>query len=418
MAEEARVALASSPRDWVLRLHRHLADHGGASVRTTALQASDVLREPVDVLVADDTTSFLTLRLVNELHARGVRVLGVHDAADERGEAELAALDVDEMLPADATTEQFVAAVVALATAARAAARLEAGPEVDPPSAVDQAAADGEVTRAHGHVCVVAGTSGGVGATEVALGLAWALAHRGAHPILVDADELAPSLAQRLALPLYPNMRAAVDAATRSERDVAATLRHHGPLPVLCGLSMGSDWMELRPTEVRDVIEVLSGIASHVVVNVASCAEDLADHGGPARFATTRALLAAADQVVGVTLPTPLGVARSLEWLATARTLRHDPAHMVVNRAPRSRFRLDEVEREIRRSALVAGLHVLPADERVATAGWDGKPVGAGPFARAVMGLAGVLLPRAGRPARPSTRRPRRRAGSTGGRTP
>ena len=372
MAEEARVALASSPRDWVLRVHRHLADHGGASVRTTALQASDVLREPVDVLVADDTTSFLTLRLVNELHARGVRVLGVHDVDDERGRVELAALDVDEMLPGDASTEQFVATVVALATAARAAAQLTDGRDLETGLAEAITPSGASPLGSRGHVCAVAGASGGVGATEVALGLAWTLAHRGAHPVLVDADELAPSLAQRLGLPLYPNLRAAVDAATRSERDVAAMLRTHGPLPVLCGLSMTPDWAELRPSEVRDVVEILAAFGTHVVVNVASCAEDLSAQGGPPRFGTTRALLEAADQVVGVTLPSPLGVARALEWLATVRTLRHDLPHMVLNRAPRARFRLEEVERELRRSAPVAGVHVLPADERVARAGWEG----------------------------------------------
>ncbi len=409
MAEEARVALASSPRDWVLRLHRHLADHGGATVRVTALQASDVLRETVDVAIFDDTTSFATLRLVNELHARGVRVLGVHDPGDERGRAELAGLDVDEMRPSDASTEQFVASVVALATAARAADRLRSVPLDE--DALDPAPKTAPTTApARGHVCVVAGTSGGVGATEVALGLAWALAHRSAHPILVDADELAPSLAQRLGLPLYPNLRAAVDAATRSGRDVAATLRRHGPLPVLCGLSMAPDWAELRAGEVSDVVGILAGIASHVIVNVASNAEDLAGYGGPPRFGTTRALLGSADQVVGVTVPTPLGVARALEWLATVRGLRHDPPHLVLNRAPRSRFKLDEVERELRRSARVAAVHVLPADERVGSAGGEGKPDPAGPFARGVAALAGTLLPRSARPVPPAVRPGRRRA--------
>lgn len=58
---------------------------------------------------------------------------------------------------------------------------------------------------------------------------------------------------------------------------------------------MAPDWAELRAPEVVDVVAILAGIASHVVVNVASNAEDLSGHGGPPRFGTTRALLESAD---------------------------------------------------------------------------------------------------------------------------
>ncbi|MEX0657860.1 MAG: hypothetical protein WD080_01885, partial [Egibacteraceae bacterium] len=79
MTGEPEIALAASPRDWAQRLHRHLADHGGARVRATVLHPHDALAETYAVLVVDDTTSFLSHRLLDELRRTGRRVLGVYD---------------------------------------------------------------------------------------------------------------------------------------------------------------------------------------------------------------------------------------------------------------------------------------------------------------------------------------------------
>ena len=76
---EPVLALAASPCDWARRLHRHVTDHGGALVRSTVLHPHDTLAEAYDVLVADDTTSFLTRNLVEQLRAQGRRILGVFD---------------------------------------------------------------------------------------------------------------------------------------------------------------------------------------------------------------------------------------------------------------------------------------------------------------------------------------------------
>jgi hypothetical protein len=84
---EPRIAIAASPREWAQRLHRHVADHGGALVRATVLHPKDALVEDVDVLVVDDVTSFLSPRLVDELHrseGEGLVRIGTGDVGRRR----------------------------------------------------------------------------------------------------------------------------------------------------------------------------------------------------------------------------------------------------------------------------------------------------------------------------------------------
>nr|MDP8977476.1 hypothetical protein [Actinomycetota bacterium] len=126
---DAELAIVASPRPWAQRLHRFVADHGGARVRTTVLHADDALAERYDVLVVDDTTSFLTRRLVSRVRDGGRRVLGVFDPEDPRGKGELVELGVDDMIEREASPREFLVAI--------------AGLLVDAPTATFAAAATG-----------------------------------------------------------------------------------------------------------------------------------------------------------------------------------------------------------------------------------------------------------------------------------
>lgn len=398
MIREPEIALAASPRDWAQRLHRHLADHGGARVRATVLHPHDVLAERYDVLVVDDTTSFLSHRLLDELRQAGRRVLGVYDPDDPGGKGELTELGVDVVLAADAATAEFLEAVTAL-SAECASREAHAAPAVDTP-----ADTQGDRPAARGQVTVVGGPPGGCGATEVAVALATAVGRRGQPCVLLDADEVAPSVAQRLALPTYPNMRVAVDAVEAATGDLGQALTpvDGGRFWALPGLARPADWPETRASEVVTVARALARPGVHVLADVAHRVEDLTGSGGPPRYASTRALLATADAIIGVGTASPVGVARLLDWVADVRAVAGaTPLHLVCNRAPTSRFKRGEVAAELRRTVASASLTFVPADKRVEAASWACALVEAGPFTRAVGALAGAALPApAGRPPR------------------
>ncbi|HWB70757.1 MAG TPA: hypothetical protein VG452_00940 [Egibacteraceae bacterium] len=409
--QEPVIALAATPRDWAQRLHRHVADHGGARVRATVLHPQDALAERYDVFVVDDTTSFCTRHLLDELRRRGHRVLGVYDPDDPAGKSDLLELGADDAIDRFASAEQFLTAIGELAARAGPDSGADdlvgdlagrSGPDAPPPVT--------SPVQAAGRITAVGGPPGGCGATEVAIALAALLGARSGGCALVDADEVAPSLAQRLGLALYPNLRAAVDALQHRSGSVDDALLAvpGGRFALLAGLSNPRDWQELRPAETLDVVGHLARSHSNVVVNVGHRVEELPGVAGPPRYGQTRALLGAADAIVGVGLPTPVGVARLLEWIADVRAIAAaTPIHLVINRTPPGPFKRDEVERELCRSFLPASLSFLPEDPRVGEAAWAGGLVCRGSFAKAAAGVAGLVVPELAA----TGRRPRTRGG-------
>ena len=97
---EPAIVLANSSRRWMDQLHFFVVDHGGALVAGYALSAEEALSSGADVLVIDDTCSFLNRRLVDELHGAGITVLGVFEPTD--GAAGIDRLQALVLLPASA----------------------------------------------------------------------------------------------------------------------------------------------------------------------------------------------------------------------------------------------------------------------------------------------------------------------------
>jgi MinD-like ATPase involved in chromosome partitioning or flagellar assembly len=388
---EPQIVLAASPREWAQRLHRHVADHGGGRVRATVLHPHEALAEHCDVFLADDTTSFLSRHLVSQLQQLGRRVLGVYDGDDAAGKGELLDLGVDDVIARDAPAGEFVEAIAALASGAgsdeftRMVATLEpaapAPPELRP------------TTAKIGRLIAVGAPPGGCGATEVALAVAAAAGRHGHRTVLLDGDETAPALAQRLGVRPYPNLRSAVAAVEHADGRLEDSLvPTQAGFAVLPGLSAPRDWTHVRPHEVTDVAERLLSLPADVIANLGARLEDLGAHG-PGRYAVSRALLARADSLLCVGLPSPVGVARLLSWLVQARSIApRTPVRVAFNRTPPSRFRRREVEREVRRVLNPDDLVFLPEDARVGEAAWAGGVVGDGPFTHAVQPLAATLL--------------------------
>lgn len=392
---EPAVMLAHSIRGWAQELHFFLMDHGGALVRGYVMSPEDAVAERYDVLLVDDVTSFLSTRLVGTLQRNGVRVIGVYDAADPAGTGKqrLIELGVDEALADTTPPAEFVEAI------SRIAGPLAGdSPELDSlfHSIAERGAGDAEGrdrprrTR-RGFIVAVAAATGGAGATEIAVELAVALRTRDQATVVVDVDEQAPSVAQRLGLGLHPNIRTAVDAVHHGTGGLPDTL-HRIPatgIEVLSGLPNPRDWFELRSGEVAEVLAELARTRPYVVANVGPRIEDLPESGGPARFAVTRATLSLADIVVLVGSTAPVGVTRVVDWLADGRSLiTGKPLHIVLNQHPGSAFIAAEIENELRRTVVPQSISVIPFDKRVLRAAWDGEFVAKGPFTKSMAKVA------------------------------
>ncbi len=368
---EPEVALAFTPDPWVEDLHRHLSDHGGARVRALVVEPSVALDESYDVLVAGHRWPPLTRAFIEDVHARGRAVLGVHDREEPASRAHLAELGVDAILESDAGADGFVRAIAAAAGPRPNGARV-AAPQPAPPRA--------------GRLLVVGGPPG-VGRTEVAVHLA--AARRGA--VLLDADDVAPAIAARLALAIEPNVCTAVDAVEHGRGTIDACVQQTRDVAVVAGMPHARAWSQLRAGEVMRVADALAASYPLVVADGAGALDSLTVNNR-ARFALARALVAGADLVVGVCDASPHGVARFLAWVAELRELASEvPLVVVVNRAPAERFRRAELYDEIASCAGVQEIVFAPSDRNVGEAAWAGTFATRGGFVRAIARTAVVV---------------------------
>ncbi len=391
---EPEIALVFSPEPWVEDLHRHFADHGGARIRQVVMDQRLALDEEYGVLVVSHRWPALTRGFVDAVHGRNRTILGVFDPAEPTARTFLADLGIDGVVANDASPAEFLAAILTLVPTPRRVPRAPA----DPPAAIEPF---GSVDQAP--MTVVGGPAGG-GSTEIAIELAHRLGSAGG-VVLVDADDVAPSVAQRLGLPIEPNIRTAIDAVEFGMGDLEAALVPGGAagVAVLAGLPNVAAWAQLRPEELSDVLTALVRPRSGLVVDIAGRIEHVP---GPvrARYAVGRTLLTEADSIVAVTAATPVAVTRLLAWVAEVRVLA--PAtrvHVVINRAPSDGFTRAEITAEIVRTYPPASLHFVPEDDKVPAAAWLGSAVAAGPFTRAVEKIADVVRPRPAA-ARPQSR--------------
>ncbi len=428
------IAIVRSTRSWARTLHRYVVDHGGAIVRTRPLEERQALEDEYDILIVDDVSSFLSAHIVEELHRRGRRVLGVYDPTEFSASAEqttgrqrLLRLGVDKTIEAQAMPEEFVRVIEDLKPERHTPAEPQDHFENDPAILSRDFTAEGldayarQTTtstptpglvrvpvpeRRFGHVTAVFGASGGSGVTEVAIELARSLGRRGERSVLIDGDEVAPSLAQRLSLSLHPNLRTAVDVVEHGTGRLSECLVGVASnLEVLVGLPHPKDWVELRGSDMTSVINEMARGRPQVVVNASPSIEDLTMFGTADRFGISRAVIATADTIVLVCPPTPMGVARLLDRIADLSELAENkPVHVVINRSQKGAFKRKEIAREIQRSFGPAGIHFLPADLNVERAAWEGTLVPSGEFTKALEESLTPSIPRAHVP----TGRPRR----------
>jgi len=404
VTSEPEVALVFSPEGWVEGLHRHLTDHGGARVRQVVMEPSLALEEEYGTLIVSHRWPALTRRFVEAVHARRRRLLGVFDPAEPAGREHLLTLGVDKVIESDAPMVDFLDALVSLAPAQPDEA---IGVDLRGVAGGAEPGADDEDPSPR---VVVGGPAGG-GATEIAIELARAGSRDRGRVALIDADDVLPSVAQRLALTIEPNLRTAVDAVEYGMGELAGSLvvAPDGSFDVLCGLPNVAAWSQVRPGEVLDVLDAVGQARDAVVVDVSNRLEDVGVGVGRSRYGITRAAVRTASVLVAVGSGTPVGVTRLLGWIADARSLSDAPVHVVVNRSPADGFRRAEIADELARTFPPAALWFVPDDHHIEAAAWAGSLVTPGAFTRAVATIAADVLPEAPFAERARTRRHRGR---------
>lgn len=378
---EPRVLVGASQLGWVTNLTQWVSEHGGAQLVGQALTAGDVESAEFDVLVLDSWSSLLSRRLVDRVQAEGAAVIVLINSARPDDESNrLRELGVSLSLPISASPEAVVGRAAEVAAVRRFTDRRPTpAPESDSaqPSGNDQ-----RLMALLGHD----------GVTEVAVNLAAAMGRVGNAVLLADFDTVNPSIAQRLGLPLVPNLLTASDHIRQSRFDSSSVVQHESGFAVAPGLANPREWDELTSVETGELASAFRELFSVTLAVIHPMLEALAPMSGlEGRFDVGRRILEICDEVMLVASASPVGLVRALGSVADLRGITPAPVHLVVNRAPRDPFRRTEWARELERSFLPESLTFLPLDHEVPKAAWDGRLLQRGPLVRRVRKLTGQL---------------------------
>ena len=375
---EPVIVIAGSQRAWAAELLRFLSDFGGARLKGTILTAREALKPGYEVLLIDDITSYLSPRLVERVRANGQKVIGIYDpASGDRGRERLKALDVDAVVPADADPEAILEAVYAI------------GPGRPPRVRENVAGSAQQVLSAR-----ITTVAGGDLAGDFAVALGGAFQSRRLATLLVDADTVTPMLAQRLSMPVVPNLLTALDSHVQLRGSVQDSLLAgpHGVV-LLTGIPEASEWETVRADEVVDLIETAAGWFDELIAKVSPHMDDLPRLGArDGRFEVNRSLVGLAGDVVYVAEPTPVGLSRALKWISQARLLTAARLHIVFGGASASSFRRGELSDELTRSYMPSSITWLPVDQGQERAVWNGTAIPKGPFRKTVDKLGAIML--------------------------
>lgn len=357
------IALAASAREWPDRLHRYLLDHGGGRIVGRLMGPEQITDVSFDVLLIDDVSSFLSPRLVMTLKHRGVDVVGVfvpEDGADAK--RRLLECGISDVLESDATPDEFLQKIHQTLAHSSIA---------DTPQ--------DRVSRKPLTIGVT-GPSDGVGMTEVSVGLARALATR-VETVLVDLDPVWPSVAQRLDLPLHPNVRTALDHTMHDPGRLASALHDVDGLRIVGGRADGGNAVSVARHEVLALIEALSDLCRVVVADLGPLRSI---EGGSLREFDTSVIVGSAG---------PVGVARLVKTIDRVLATETDQSMLVVvNLATKSAYQRSETLGELSRTFPDLSVVSLPFEPKLAESAWNGTPAPGGRYRRAVLSLADVIV--------------------------
>lgn len=400
---ELTVGVVASTRAWRSELQAYVRNHVSGVRMVVLREPRALLDEAFDVVVIDDVASLLNRLTIRKLRQRGVGIVGVYDPDEDDGAGgrRLAELGVDVTVPAGASAEELLDQIALLGPAADFHEEVQEYLDTLEPT-TPSLSAEGAGTEGPGLVAV-AGVTGEPAGVEVAAALATVLAGRGERVIVVDVNEVAPTLARSLAFALEPNLLSALDALRHGAGVGADPLAVRSPgasgtvaWDAIVGLANTADWDQLRDADLISLLEELRARWDRVVAVAGPHLEELGALG-PGRFAASRATLGAADAVVGVAPATRLGVLAWLDWAAeVADLVGPRPLWAALERVPRSLFKQAELEDALRANVApehLGGVWFLPADPRVEEAAWQAAPLRRGPFVKAVADMVAELVP-------------------------
>jgi hypothetical protein len=395
------VGLVASHREWRSELARYVQDHvTGLKIRV--LRDPRAVDDDIDVVLIDDSSTFLNRAALRRLTDAGVAVIGIYDPAEQQGHGQkhLTDLGIDDVAVASIPTAELVELVMAVTDIERTLPDDAALASIVDGSAIVTARTIQPADTSGRGILFAVGGPAVTAAVEVAVGLAASLSVGNRPTVVVDVDEITPAVAARLGYRLEPTVLDASDIVRHGDADLTTTLtaatdgaKGHVPFHVIAGIANPDDWELLGRARCEEVLEGAQHQWRHVVAVCGPRLESMPH--GVERYGASQAAITSADVAMAVVDPSPIGILHALDWLIEARRLRGGrPVWVAFAGHPKSSVQRADLVDTLRREAgdsLIAGIVFVPLDAQVADACWDARLVTGGRFARSMDSLAAAL---------------------------
>lgn len=397
------VGLVASHRAWRTDFARYVQDHI-TGLRVRVLRDPRAIDDSIDVVIIDDSSTFLNRESLRQLRDVGVHVIGIYDPAEHQGQGQayLNRLGIADVASAELLASQLVELIREVAREPEDDEEID---EVTPLPRDDLDPApdhiDPDVATDRGLVITVGGPAS-LAAVEIGIGLAVELAKSHGTALVVDVDETTPLLSARLGYRLEPSVLDAVERIYDGDGDLSTTVTHptqgnrgFTPMHVLAGIANPDDWALFGRDRCVDLLRRAAEQWDHVVAISGSRLHPMPT--GTDRYGSSRGATSFGDLVIGVCEPTPTGVLHGLDWLIEARRLRPEsPVWIAFAGRPRSAVQRADLVEAITREAgseLVAGVVFMPLGPEVEKACWEGRVVSRGRFAKSMRSFVTELVP-------------------------
>jgi MinD-like ATPase involved in chromosome partitioning or flagellar assembly len=322
------------------------------------MSSEQALGDTFEVLIIDDVCSFLTPRLVSSLREADKEVVGVFDPGDgPDAKRRLLECGISDVVEADASPEEFLALVSTLVVQRETVAS----------------------APRESKTCVVYVTgSPGVGVTEVAIAISAGLSGD-ARVMLVDLDLERPGVAQRLDLPLHPNLKTAIDFAHHEQSRLEEATHRVGSLSIVTGVPTSARTDSTPPAEIRALVHDLASSGFEYLVI------DAGDRWEPAV-----AELASVALVIGG--GSPVDLTRLVERASRISKAEGSAEILaVVNKSPTQLARSDDIKAELRKALRDIPVITVKQDRNVEASAWSGVVARRGSFARSMNRVARLV---------------------------
>lgn len=364
-------ALIYTPQIWVEKFHRHCTNSGQLRIKSFIYDSTALFSDTYDVAIVSDAWPALNRSMVERIHSRGSRVIGVSDGSNDANEF-LSSIGVDAILDskkdAKLICEEAILLLDTLNIQKESYIDLTAEEHIEN---LDETIEDNEErTKVQSNVVTVFGT-GGTGCTEMST----AISSRLIDSLLLDLDFEHPSIAPRANLYIEPHILDAIESAQNLKENFVDNINRLTKFSTIAGLTHSSMATDIRDYEITALIDESKSHFTNIILDCGT----LQTHS---RFDILQlAILKESDSIVIVGSCSPHGIIRVLETLVIAteyiqkceRDLDELNIEIIINNAEADDRLISQIKNEILYCGIDCDITFIQKNKAVWTLAWKGE---------------------------------------------